>query len=201
LVIVTKKTMPARTLTELIDWLRANPNKASAGDAGAGTPARLAGVFFQRETSTLFQFLSYRGNSAAMQDLVAGQIDMMITDPISSVPQVRAGTIKAYAVAARNHLAIAPDMPTVDEAGLRGFYASNWYGIFAPKGTPKDVVAKLNAAIVNALANPLTRSRIADLGQDIFPREQQMPEALAALQKAEIEKGWPIIKAAGLRAQ
>jgi tripartite-type tricarboxylate transporter receptor subunit TctC len=199
-VIVAKKTMPARTLTELIGWLKTNPNKASAGDAGVGV-GRIVAVFFQKETGTQFQILAYRGNSAAMQDLVAGQIDMMFTDPISSVPQLRAGTVKAYAVTAKSRLAIAPDIPTVDEAGLPGLYASGWYGLFAPKGTPKDVIAKLNAAVVDALADPAVRSRITDLGLEIYPREQQTPEALAALQKAEIEKWWPIIKAAGIKPE
>ena len=136
-----------------------------------------------------------------MQDLVAGQIDMMIDEATNSLPQVRAGRIKAYAVTAKTRLAAAPDIPTVDEAGLPGFTCRELAGVFAPKGTPKDVVAKLNAAVVDALADPAVRARLADLGQEIFPREQQTPEALAAFHKAEIEKWWPIIKAAGIKPE
>jgi tripartite-type tricarboxylate transporter receptor subunit TctC len=136
-----------------------------------------------------------------MQALVAGDIDMIIDDPTSSLPQVRAGRIKAFAVTARSRLAAAPDIPTVDEAGLPGFYFSRWHALWAPKSTPKDVIAKLNAAVVGALADPLVRSRLADLGQEIFPREQQTPEALGAYHKAEIEKWWPIIKAAGIKVE
>ena len=157
--------------------------------------------FFQKETGTRFQFVPYRGAGPAMQDLIAGQIDLMILDPPTSLPQVRAGSIKAYAVTAKTRLAAAPDIPTVDEAGLPGFYISLWNGLWAPKGTPKDIIAKLNAAVVEALADPTVRQRLADLGQEIPPREQQTPEALAHFQKAEIEKWWPIIKAANIKGE
>jgi len=136
-----------------------------------------------------------------MQDLVAGQIDFMIDIAANSLPQVRAGTIKAFAVTSRTRLAAAPDIPTVDEAGLPGLYASNWQAVFLPKNAPKDIVTKLNAAVVSALADTSVRRRLAGIGQEIFPRDQQTPEALREFQKAEIDKWWPIIKAAGIKAE
>jgi tripartite-type tricarboxylate transporter receptor subunit TctC len=193
--IVAKKAMPANNLKELIAWLKANPA------AGNGSAAHIAGVLFRNETGTRFQFVPYRGAGPAMQDLVAGQIDMMIDSPTNSIPQVRAGVIKAYAVTAKNRLVSAPDIPTVDEMGLRGLYISLWQALWAPKGTAKNVIAKLNAAVVDALADPATRQKFADVAQDIFPREQQTPEALGALQRAEIKKWWPIIKAAGIKGE
>jgi len=152
-------------------------------------------------TGIRFQHVPYRGDSQAMQDLVAGQIDFMLASPTTSLPQVSAGAIKAYAVMNSRRFEAAPDIPTVDEAGLPGFYTSNWYALFAPKGTPKETIAKLNGAAVAALADPTVRSRLADQGQQIPPRDQQTPEALAVYQMAEIEKWWPIIKAAGIKAQ
>jgi tripartite-type tricarboxylate transporter receptor subunit TctC len=199
LLLVAKKTMPAKDLKELIAWLKANPDKASQGTGGHLD--HVAGVFFQKETGTRFGFVPYRGISQAMQDLVGGQIDLMIAAAPSSLPQVRAGSIKAYAVTAKSRLAMASDIPTTDEAGLPGFHFSSWQALWAPKGTPKDVLAKLNAAVVEALADPAVRARLADLGQEIYPREQQTPEALRALQKAEIEKWWPIIKEAGIKPE
>jgi tripartite-type tricarboxylate transporter receptor subunit TctC len=199
--IVAKKTLPARELTGLIDWLKANPDKASQGTVGAGSPHHVAGVFFQKETGTRFQFVPYRGAAPAVQALVAGQIDLIMDSPAITMPQVRAGTIKAYAVAAKSLLAIAPDIPTVDEAGLPGFYVSGWNALWAPRGTPKDIIAKLNSSVVNGLADRTVLSRLADLGMEVFPREQQTPEALQAHQKAEIEKWWPIIKEAGIKAE
>jgi tripartite-type tricarboxylate transporter receptor subunit TctC len=199
--IVAKNAVPANDLKSFIAWLKANPDKASEGTAGAGSPQHVSGVFFQNATGTRFQFIPYRGAAPAMQALVAGDIDMIIDDPTSSLPQVRAGKIKAFAVTARSRLASAPDIPTVDEAGLPGFYFSRWHALWAPKGTPKGVIAKLNAAVVAALADPVVHSRLADLGQEIFPRDQQTPETLGAYHKAEIEKWWPIIKAAGITAE
>jgi len=136
-----------------------------------------------------------------MQDLLGGQIDLMIDFAANSLPQVRAGTIKAYAVTAPSRLPAAPEIPTVDEAGLPGFYISAWQGFWVPKGTPKDAISKLNAAVVAALAAPSVRRRLADLGQEIYPRDQQTPQALDALQRAEIAKWWPIIKAARSKAE
>ncbi len=199
--IVAKNAIPASDLKSFIAWLKANPDKALEGTAGAGSPQHVSGVFFQNATGTRFQFVPYRGAAPALQALMGGEIDMIIDDPTSSLPQVRAGRIKAFAVTSKTRLAAAPDIPTVDEAGLPGFYFSRWHGLWAPKATPRELVVKLNAAIVAALADPQVRARLADLGQDIFPREQQTPEALATLQKADIEKWWPIIKAAGIKAE
>jgi tripartite-type tricarboxylate transporter receptor subunit TctC len=199
--IVAKNALPAKSLNELIVWLQANPGKASQGTAGVGSPAHVSGAYFQKETGTRFQFIPYRGAAPAMQDLVAGQIDLMFDQVVNSLPHVRGGKIKAYAVTAKTRLVSAPEIPTVDEAGLRGFYISIWSGMWAPKGTPKDVVAKLNAAVVDALAHPTVRRQLADLGQEVPPRGQQTPEALGTFQRAEMEKWWPIIKTAGIKAE
>jgi tripartite-type tricarboxylate transporter receptor subunit TctC len=199
--IVAKNAMPANDLNGLVAWLKANPDKASQGTQGVGSGGHVEGIIFQNITGTRFQFVPYRGAAPAVQDLVAGQIDMMFASTTNTLPQVRAGRIKVYAVMAKGRLSVAPDIPTVDEAGLSGLYSSNWQGLWAPKGTPKVIIAKLNAAIMDALADQTVRQRLADLGQEIFPRDQQTPEALGALQKAEIEKWWPIIKAANIKAE
>jgi tripartite-type tricarboxylate transporter receptor subunit TctC len=199
--IVSKRTLPPTDLKGLIDWLKANPDKASQGTAGAGAASHIAGIFFQTKTATRFQFVPYRGAGPAMQDLVAGQIDMMIDTPATSLPQVRAGQITGYAVTAKSRLASAPEIPTADEAGVPGLYVSVWFALFAPKGTPQDIIAKLNAAAVDALADPAVRSHFADLGMQIPEPERQPPEALRAFHKAEIEKWWPILKAAGIKVE
>jgi tripartite-type tricarboxylate transporter receptor subunit TctC len=200
-VIVAKKSMPANDLKGLIAWLKLNPDKASAGTAGVASPQHVLGVFFQSATGTRFQFVHYRGGGPATQDLVAGQIDLIIGDQVTSLPQIRSGNIKAYAVTNKNRLTAAPDIPTVDEAGLPGFYTTVWNAIWAPKGTPKNVIMKLNAAVVGELADSAIRRRLADLGQQIVPRDQQTPEALAAFHRAEIEKWWPIIKGANIKGE
>jgi tripartite-type tricarboxylate transporter receptor subunit TctC len=199
--VIARKTHPADDLRELIVWLKANPGKATAASGGTGSPPHIFGLMFQNLTGTHFQFVPYRGGGPALQAVVAGQIDVMFDLAANSMPQIRGGTVKAYAVASKNRLAAAPDVPTVDEAGLPGFYASIWHAIWAPKGAPKDVIARLNAAVVEALADPTVRKRLADLGQEIYPRDQQTPEALGAFHMAEIEKWWPIIRAAGIKAE
>jgi tripartite-type tricarboxylate transporter receptor subunit TctC len=200
-VIVANKAIVAHDLKELIAWLKANPDKASQGSAGVGSGGHLSGVLLQKITGARFQYVPYRGSAPALQDLVAGQVDVMIDVPAVVLSQARAGSIKAYAAAAKSRLSVAPDIPTVDEAGLPGLHFSNWFAFYAPKGTPKEIIARLNAAVVDALADPAVRPRLTDLGFEIVPREQQTPEALAALHKADIEKWWPIIKAANLKAE
>jgi tripartite-type tricarboxylate transporter receptor subunit TctC len=197
-ILFARKTMPGKDLNELITWLRANPNKASLGVYAVG--ARLVAAFFQKETGTHFALVPYRGNAPAMQDLAAGQIDLHFGTP-DLLPLMLAGSIKAYAVTSTTRLAVAPDLPTFGEMGLPALLWSPWYGLFAPKGTPRDIVSKLNAAAVEALADPAVRSRLVDLGFEVFPREQQTPEALGALVKADAEKWWPIIKATGIKAE
>jgi tripartite-type tricarboxylate transporter receptor subunit TctC len=201
LLIVGRKTLPAADLRELIAWLKANPDTASVGIAGVGAVGHLTGISFQRETGTRFHFVPYRGNGPAAQDLVAGQIDLMIEPSSNFRTLVRAGSIKAFAVTSATRSAIAPDIPTAEEAGLSGFRTSLWYGLWAPKGTPKAVIGRLAAAVVEALADPAVQKRLTELGLEIVPRDQQTPEALATLQRAEIAKWWPIIKAANIKGE
>ena len=200
-VLVAKKTMPANDLKSFIAWSKANPDKATQGIFATGGLAHIAGLFLQRETGTRFQFVPYRGGGPAMQDLVAGQIDLVISDPVAALPQLRAGTIKAYGVTAKTRLLSASDIPTLDEAGLPGFDISLWHGLWLPKRTSKNITTKLNAAVMDALADPTVRARLADLGQEILPRDQPTPDTLGTFQKAEIEKWWPIIKAAAITAK
>jgi tripartite-type tricarboxylate transporter receptor subunit TctC len=198
--IVGKKSLPANDLKGLIAWLKANPGKASAGTTGPGGVGHVIGVFFQQQTGTKFEFVPYRGLGPAMQDMIAGQIDIMFDTAANSVPQVRSGNVKGFAVTAKARLGVAPDLPTADEAGLPGFYMSNWRGLWAPKGTPTDIIAKLNGAVRSALADPAVQKRLTELGQELLPADQLTPEALGALQRAEIERWWPIIRAAKIKA-
>jgi tripartite-type tricarboxylate transporter receptor subunit TctC len=199
--IVSRKTLPANDLKELIAWIKQNADKATQGNSGIGTPSHVGGILFQDAIGTRFQMIPYRGAGQSSQDLVSGNIDVMLDTPAVSMPHVRAGNTKAYAVAAPKRIAIAPEIPTTDEAGLPGFYFTFWHALWAPKDTPKEIVAKLNEAAVKALADPATRQKLVDLAQEIFPPEQQTPEALGAFHKAEIEKWWPIIRAANIKVE
>jgi tripartite-type tricarboxylate transporter receptor subunit TctC len=199
MILVSKPSLPATNLKELVSWVKANEGRVNAGTAGAGSSTHIAGIYFQNEIGSKLTFIPYKGTGPAMQDLMGGQIDMMVDQLSNSLPQVKAGKIRGYAITARERSAAAPDIPTVDEAGLPGLHIAIWYGIWAPRGTPREVVARLNAAVVEALADPATRQRLEQLGMEIVPRERQTPEALGAHQKAEIEKWWPIIRAAGVK--
>jgi tripartite-type tricarboxylate transporter receptor subunit TctC len=199
--IVAKKDLPAANLKEFIAWLKANPDKAMQGTPGVGTASHVWGAFFQKQTGTRYQFVPYRGAGPAMQDLVAGRVDFMIDTPSTSLRQVRSGTIKAYATAAERRLDAAPDIPTTAESGLPGFDFSFWQGMWAPKGTAREIVMTLNAAARAALADPTVQKRLHDLGQEIPPPEQQTPEALGAMHRSETEKWWPIVKAANIRGE
>jgi tripartite-type tricarboxylate transporter receptor subunit TctC len=201
LLIAGKKSLAADDLKGLIAWLKANPDKASVGIAGVGAAGHLAGISFQKETATRFQFVPYRGNAPAMQDLLAGQIDFMIEPSSNFRSLVATASIKPFAVTGKTRLSSSPDIPTADEAGLPGFVDSLWYGLWVPKNTPKQIVEKLNATMRQVLADPAVGRRFADLGIEISPSDQQTPEALRAFQKAEMERWWPIIKASNLRAE
>jgi tripartite-type tricarboxylate transporter receptor subunit TctC len=199
--IIARKTFPAASLKQLIDWLKANPDKASAATVGAAGGAQVTGVYFQQATGTRFGFVPYRGGAPAMQDLIAGQVDIMFDQAANAVGQVKNGAIKAYAVLTKERWAALPEVPSIDEAGLPALHVSYWHGLWAPKGTPPEIIAKLNAAVVAALADSTVRSRLAEVGQEVWPREQQTPEALADHHKAETEKWWPIIRASNLKAE
>jgi len=201
LMIVGKTALPANNAKELIAWLKDNPDKASGASVGAGSGAHICGLYFQEKTGTRFQFVPYRGGAPAMQDLVAGQIDLMCAEASQTLPHVRAGKMKAFAVMSKTRFPALPDVPTMEEVGVSGMEISFWHGLWAPKGTPRNVVAKLNEAVVAAFADPGVRQRIADLGQAIPPREQLAPEALAAYHKAEVDKWWPIIRAANIKVE
>jgi len=201
MMLVTKNDVPPKNLRELIDWLKANPGKVAVGTAGVGSASHFSGVYFQNLIKTQFNFVPYRGTGPALQDLVAGQIDMIVDQASNALTQAQAGKIRAYAISDTKRLASAPDIPTAEEAGLAGFHISLWSALWVPKGTPKDVIARLNAAVMDALADPAVSKRLADVGLEIPPREQQTPQALGAYQKAEIEKWWPIIKAANIKPE
>ncbi len=200
-IILSRNGVPAQSLSQLIAWLKDNPGKQSLGTVGVGSATHIAGLFFQQRTGTRLLLVPYRGAAQGMQDLLSGQLDLMMPQATLGLPQARAGTIRAYAVMAARRLSSAPDIPTVDEAGAPGLYLSTWSGLWAPKGTPKPVIARLNTAAMAALADRSVRARLNELGQDVPPPEQQTPQALGEFQKAEIEKWWPIIKAAGIKGE
>jgi tripartite-type tricarboxylate transporter receptor subunit TctC len=199
--IVGRKDLPANNLKELIAWLKANPEKATQGTPGVGGFGHIGGVFFQKVTGTNYQFVPYRGAAPMMQSLLAGQVDMIVDTPTTSIPQILSGTIKGFAIMSKTRLAAVPDVPTVDEAGTPGLYLLQWNAVWAPKGTPADIVMTLNKAIVRAMADPSVRRKLADLGQEFYPPEMQTPEALGAFQKAELDKWRPIITAANIRVE
>jgi len=201
MLIVGKNSLPVNNAKELIAWLRANPDKASAASVGAGSAAHVCGLYFQDKTQTRFQFVPYRGGAPAMQDLVGGQIDLMCAEASQTLTYIRGGKMKAFAVMAKTRWPALPDVPTTDEIGTPGMYISFWHGLWVPKGTPKEVIIKLNGAVVDTLADPAVRQHLTDLGQVIATREQQTPAALAAYHKAEIEKWWPIIRAANIKVE
>jgi tripartite-type tricarboxylate transporter receptor subunit TctC len=201
LLIVGKNSLPANDLKGLIAYLKANPDQASVGIAGVGATGHLTGISFQKATGTHFQFVPYRGNAPAMQDLLSGQIDFMIEPSSNFQALVRAGSVRPYAVTGKTRLSWAREVPTADEAGVSGFFASLWYGLWVPRDTPADIVARLNATMVEILADPMVQKRFDELGIQITPPEQQTPEALRVLQKAETERWWPIIKAANLKSE
>jgi tripartite-type tricarboxylate transporter receptor subunit TctC len=197
--LVAARNVPAGNLTELIAWLKANPGKGLIGTTGIGGASHLAAILFAKTTGTELQIVPYRGTAPRMQDMLAGTIHLAFDQASGALPQVQAGTLQCYAVTAKQRLSVAPNVPTVDEAGLPGFHMSVWHGLWVSKGAPKDVIRALNAALVDALADATVRQRLIDLGQELPARERQTPEALAAYQKAEIEKWWPIVKAAGIK--
>jgi tripartite-type tricarboxylate transporter receptor subunit TctC len=199
--LVARNTLLPKDLTELLAWMKESPGKATVGVVGVGGGGDVVGTYFQKNTGTRFQFVPYRGGAPMIQDLVGGQIDLIFTQVATALAQVRSNQVKAYAVMAKTRWWAAPDTPTIDEAGVPGLYASFWHGLWVPKGTPRDVITKLHAAVMEALADPVVRQRFTDVGQGIWPREQQTAQALFAQQTAEVEKWWPIIKAANIKGE
>ncbi|MDB5581556.1 MAG: hypothetical protein JWR80_6732, partial [Bradyrhizobium sp.] len=199
MIVVSKNAVPAKSLKELLDWLKAKPAPATAGTAGAGSGSHIAGLYFENVTGTKLQYVPYRGTGPAMNDLVAGQIDLIVDQLSNSINQVRAGNIRGYAITDTRRAGSASDIPTADEAGLPGFHMTLWSGLWAPKDTPKDIVAKLNAATVEALNDPAVRAQLEKLGLQMPPQDKLSPQALGDWQKAEIAKWWPMIKAANVK--
>jgi tripartite-type tricarboxylate transporter receptor subunit TctC len=199
--IIARKDFPAKDIKDLIAWLKANPDKATAGTVGAAGGAQVASIYFQKQTGTTFRFVPYRGGGPAVQDMAAGQLDLMFDQAANALGPVRAGSVKAYAVMSKTRWQALPDVPSADESGTPGLYVAYWHAMWAPKGTPKDVVTKLNAAVGRALADPSVSKRLSDIGHDPFPADQRTPAALAAYHKAEIDRWWPIVRASGLKAQ
>jgi tripartite-type tricarboxylate transporter receptor subunit TctC len=196
-----RKGVPANNLKELIAWLKENGDKTTEGNSGVGSPSHIAGILLQQTLGLKWQMVPYRSAGLSMQDLVAGNVDIALDAPAVVLPQFQAGTVRTFAVAAPKRVGVMHDIPTTDEAGLPGFYFSFWHAMWAPKGTPKEIVAKLNKAAIAGLADPEIRQRMINLAQDIYPPEQQTPEALLAFHQSEIAKWWPIIEAAGVKAE
>lgn len=201
MLVTTSKTFQARNLKDAIAWLKANPDKAILGTAGVGSAPHIAGAFFAKATDTHLRFVPYRGVGPAMQDMLAGRVDLIIDLVANSLPQLRARSVNALAVLSKSRLDVAPDVPTVDEAGVPGLYVASWQAIWAPKGTRSAVIAKLNAAVVDALADPQVRQRLTEMSQDIPPRDEQTPQALGVLQRAERDRWFPIVRAAAVKAE
>jgi tripartite-type tricarboxylate transporter receptor subunit TctC len=201
LLLVTTNDVPAKSLPELVAWIKSNPDKVLQGTVGTGTAQHLCGLLLQSRLGVKWRFVPYRGGPPAMQDMLAGQINFMCTATGSFLPLVRNGQIRAYALAAKTRLEAAPEIPTVDETGLPGFYVSVWNALWVPKGTPANIVAKLNAAVVAAMTDPALHKQIIEMGLDMPGRAEMTPAALEALRKADIDKWWPIIKAAGLKVE
>jgi tripartite-type tricarboxylate transporter receptor subunit TctC len=201
MIIVSKNAVPAKSLGELLAWLKARPTPATAGTAGAGSGSHIAGLYFENATGIRLQYVPYRGTAPALNDLVAGQIDIIVDQLSNSIAQVRAGTIRGYAVTDEKRVESASDIPTTDEAGLPGFHMTLWSGLWVPKDTPQAIVAKLNAAAVDALKDPGVRAKLENLGLQMTPAHQLSPQALGALQKAEIAKWWPMLKAANVKVE
>ena len=199
--VVSKNAVPAKTLKELITWIKANEVNVTFGTAGVGSGSHFSGLYFQSLIGTKARYVPYRGTGPAMQDLVAGNIDIIVDQASNAMPQVQGGKIRAYAVTANKRIAAGPDIPTVDEAGLPGYHIWLWSGLWVPKGTPREVVAKLNEAMREALTDQGVLKRFADLGLEAATREQQTPDALRKHQKAEADKWWPMIKSAGVKPE
>ena len=200
-VLVTRKDLPATDVAGLIAYAKANPDKVTAGTAGVGAASHIGGLYFEEKTGTKVRFIPYRGGGPALQDLVAGQIDIMFDQAANSIPQIQAGKIKVFAVTAKQRMNTMPNVPTVDEAGLPGLYIAVWHGLWAPKGTPKEVTAKLSAAIMESLADPQVREKFIGLGQEIPEPAQQTAQSLRAYHEAEIKLWWPLIKAANIKIE
>jgi tripartite-type tricarboxylate transporter receptor subunit TctC len=201
MIIVSTNAVPAKSLKELLAWLRAKPSPPTAGTAGAGSGSHIAGLYFEAATGIKLQYVPYRGTAPALNDLVAGQIDIIVDQTSNSISQVRAGTIRGYAVTDSKRVGSAPEIPTVDEAGLPGFHMTLWSGLWVPKDTPKEIVAKLNDAAVKAMADPAVRKKFEDLGLEMPAQDQLTPDALGTWQKAEVAKWWPMIKAANVKVE
>jgi tripartite-type tricarboxylate transporter receptor subunit TctC len=199
--IIARKDFPANDIKELVAWLKANPDKATAATVGAAGGAQVSSIYFQNRIGTTLRFVPYRGGAAAVQDMAAGRVDLMLDQAANALGPIRGGTIKAYAVMAKDRWPALPDVPSSDESGVPGLYVAYWHAMWAPKGTPKDMIDTLNAAVRRALGDPTVSKRLADVGHDVFPADQRSPAALAAYHKAEIEKWWPIVRATGLKAQ